>query len=57
MWESLPDVRAFVRELKRKAGLPADFWDEGIEVSRYTVDKWTESEHLVDVDLIDTRAR
>lgn len=46
VWESLPDPRHFVRELKRKAGLPADFWHPTIEVSRYAVDKWTEREHL-----------
>ena len=48
VWESLPDPREFVRELKRKAGLPADFWHPELEVSRYTVDKWTEREHLSD---------
>jgi AmmeMemoRadiSam system protein A len=41
VWESLPDPREFVRELKRKAGLPADFWRPGIEVSRYAVAKYT----------------
>ena len=46
VWESLPDPREFLRELKRKAGLPADFWHRSVEVSRYTVDKWTEREHL-----------
>jgi len=46
VWDSLPEPHEFVRELKRKAGLPADFWHRSIEVSRYTVDKWTEREHL-----------
>ncbi|HZQ60181.1 MAG TPA: AmmeMemoRadiSam system protein A [Casimicrobiaceae bacterium] len=51
VWESLPEPREFVRELKRKAGLPADFWHDGIEISRYTVDKWTERDHLLEIDL------
>lgn len=46
VWESLPDPRHFLRELKRKAGLPADFWHPSIEVSRYIVDKWAERELL-----------
>lgn len=51
VWESLPDPREFLRELKRKAGLPADFWHADLEVLRYTVDKWTEREHLRDESL------
>jgi AmmeMemoRadiSam system protein A len=26
VWEQIPDARQFVRRLKQKAGLPADFW-------------------------------
>ena len=48
VWESLSEPREFVRELKRKAGLPPDFWHAAIDVSRYTVDKWTEREHRFD---------
>ena len=44
VWESLPDPRAFVGALKRKAGLPADFWSPEIRVSRYTVAKWRQAE-------------
>ncbi|MDQ6620517.1 MAG: AmmeMemoRadiSam system protein A [Pseudomonadota bacterium] len=44
VWEALPDPSEFMRELKRKAGLPTDQWHAGIEVSRYTVEKWTESD-------------
>lgn len=40
VWESLPDPGDFLGELKRKAGLPASFWDERIELSRYTVEKF-----------------
>ena len=44
MWESLPDPRDFVGALKRKAGLPADFWSPEVRVSRYTVARWHEAE-------------
>jgi AmmeMemoRadiSam system protein A len=40
VWESLPDPAAFLGELKRKAGLPRAFWDPGIRLSRYTVEKF-----------------
>lgn len=43
VWESLPDTRQFLRELKRKAGLPADFWSNEVKLSRYQVQKWKES--------------
>lgn len=41
VWESLPEPREFLGELKRKAGLPRDFWDPQVRVSRYTVEKFT----------------
>jgi AmmeMemoRadiSam system protein A len=44
VWESLPEPREFVAALKRKAGLPADFGGAALNVSRYTVVKWTEEE-------------
>jgi AmmeMemoRadiSam system protein A len=37
VWEQLSDPAHFVRELKRKAGLPADFWHPDIQISRYAV--------------------
>lgn len=40
VWESLPDPVAFLAELRRKAGLPARFWQPDIRLSRYTVDKF-----------------
>ena len=43
VWESLPDPRQFLAELKRKAGLPADFRDKEITLSRYSVRKWKET--------------
>jgi len=42
VWESLPDPRQFLAHLKLKAGLPADFWDDEITLSRYQVRKWKE---------------
>lgn len=35
VWEQLPTPQEFLRQLKRKAGLPADHWSEHIRVSRY----------------------
>ena len=43
VWESLPDPRRFMAQLKLKAGLPADFWDEQITLARYGVQKWKET--------------
>ncbi len=40
VWESLPVPRDFLGELKRKAGLPRDFWDPAIRLSRYAVEKF-----------------
>lgn len=37
VWEQLSEPREFVRHLKRKAGLPADYWSPALRVSRYTV--------------------
>jgi AMMECR1 domain-containing protein len=37
VWESLSDPREFLRELKLKAGLPADYWSETLAFERYTV--------------------
>ena len=36
VWDSLPNPRDFLRHLKLKAGLSADYWSDDIEVSRYT---------------------
>lgn len=44
VWESLPEPRAFLAALKRKAGLPEDFWSAQMNVWRYRVAKWTEDE-------------
>ncbi|MDO8292299.1 MAG: AmmeMemoRadiSam system protein A [Gallionella sp.] len=42
VWEQLPQPRQFMAHLRRKAGLPEDFWEEGVKLSRYTVTKWKE---------------
>lgn len=44
VWESLAQPRLFMAQLKRKAGLPDDFWAEGVKLSRYSVAKWSEKE-------------
>ena len=45
VWEQLPTPGAFLTSLRRKAGLPPDFWEPGLRIARYTVKKWR------DVDL------
>ncbi len=35
VWEQLPDPKTFLRHLKQKAGLPADYWSDNIRVYRY----------------------
>jgi hypothetical protein len=43
VWEDLGDARVFMGHLKHKAGLPPDFWDPTVKLSRYTVAKWREA--------------
>lgn len=45
VWEQLPQPRQFMAQLKRKAGLPADFWSDQVALSRYTVTQWKEQDH------------
>ncbi|MDT3735729.1 MAG: AmmeMemoRadiSam system protein A [Denitratisoma sp.] len=42
VWESLPEPQQFMQQLKRKAGLPPNFWHEEVSISRYEVTKWKE---------------
>ncbi len=42
VWEQLPKPAAFMTHLKHKAGLPGNFWAEGVRLSRFTVSKWKE---------------
>jgi AmmeMemoRadiSam system protein B/AmmeMemoRadiSam system protein A len=46
VWDSIPDPREFVRQLKLKAGLDASFWAAEVELSRYSVIKYSEPEPL-----------
>jgi AmmeMemoRadiSam system protein A len=38
VWEKLPSARQFLQHLKRKAGLPADYWSATLTVERYTTE-------------------
>ena len=44
VWTALPDPRDFLHALKRKAGLPADFWGPELRLERYTVTLFDEAE-------------
>lgn len=46
VWDSLPRSREFLAQLKIKAGLHADFWDGNLQLSRYTVQKWRETDFI-----------
>jgi AmmeMemoRadiSam system protein A len=35
VWENLPDPKQFLRHLKQKAGLPADYWSDNLRFYRY----------------------
>ncbi len=38
VWENVADPREFLGHLKRKAGLPLDYWSETIRFERYTAE-------------------
>ena len=57
VWEALADPRAFLAALKRKAGLPDDFWGPRVNVSRYQVTKWKESDYAESESLLDEMQR
>ncbi len=40
VWDSIPEPELFLKELKRKAGLPSDYWSDTIKVYRYTTESW-----------------
>lgn len=40
VWEQLPEPTDFLRHLKLKAGLPADYWSDTIRVERYSTISW-----------------
>ncbi|HMM75356.1 MAG TPA: AmmeMemoRadiSam system protein B [Gammaproteobacteria bacterium] len=43
VWAQLPTPREFLAQLKRKAGLPVDFWTPDMKLARYGVRKWSEA--------------
>ncbi len=43
VWEQLSGAADFMAQLKRKAGLAADFWDQTVRLQRYSVAKWQEA--------------
>ncbi len=43
VWEQLPDGHQFLAQLRLKAGLAPDFWDPGVLVYIYQVDKFSEA--------------
>ena len=45
VWEQLPEPDQFMAHLKRKAGLPENFWHESIRLARYSARKYSESEY------------
>ena len=47
VWSSLRDPRDFLRALKRKAGLPADFWGPDVRLERYSVTHFDEAPEAV----------
>lgn len=42
VWEHFGDPAEFLAQLRYKAGLPPDFWDSDVKLSRYVVTKWRE---------------
>ena len=41
VWESLPEPREFLRHLKLKAGMTADYWSDDILAYRYTTESFS----------------
>jgi AmmeMemoRadiSam system protein A len=46
VWDALPSPGDFLAALKRKAGLPVNFRDPAMNVRRYAVIKWKESDFV-----------
>ena len=40
VWEALPEAADFIKHLKHKAGLPANYWSDSLSVQRYTVEEF-----------------
>ncbi|CAM2936367.1 AmmeMemoRadiSam system protein A [Actinomyces slackii] len=43
VWEQLPEPADFLAHLRRKAGLPADYWGPEVTIETYTVTAWQET--------------
>lgn len=41
VWDTLRDPADFLVQLKRKAGLPGDYWSAELRVSRYTTESFS----------------
>lgn len=50
VWDQLPATDDFIAHLKIKAGLAADFWEDGIKLSTYSVSKWRERDFIVSTE-------
>lgn len=44
VWAEIATPAEFMGHLKYKAGLPPDFWDPAVKLSRYSVVKWREDD-------------
>ena len=44
VWEQVPDPLTFVRQLKLKAGLPADYWSDRLEAFRFETESFGEAD-------------
>ena len=42
VWDQLPNPSDFLRHLKQKAGLPADYWSDSLTVARYHTESFGE---------------
>jgi AmmeMemoRadiSam system protein A len=45
VWDRCADAATFLRYLKMKAGLPSDFWAEGVRMQRFHLSKWRDVTH------------
>jgi AmmeMemoRadiSam system protein A len=50
VWEALPDPHIFLEQLKRKAGLPADYWSDTIKVWRYSTESFSAAVEEIETD-------
>ena len=44
VWDTIGEPRGFLEALKHKAGLPPGFWHPRVNVARYSVTKWKQTE-------------